>query len=86
MVNNQNLRKQLLQQIMQQKLKNKGAGAPDQSEEPAAFSDFSASQLYCPKCKRAMPVREKMLLVLTSGELYDYVCVQCGTSLGTRNT
>lgn len=53
-------------------------------EETASFKKFSASELFCPKCNRAMPVREKMLLVLPSGELYDYVCVQCGSSVGTR--
>jgi hypothetical protein len=29
-----------------------------------AFEEFDASQLYCPKCKRAVPVRKRLLLVL----------------------
>ena len=61
-------------------------GAARAPENTEAFESFSASQLYCPKCKQAMPVRERMLLVLSSGELYDYLCSSCGTSLGTRQT
>jgi len=48
------------------------------------FGAFIASELYCPKCKRAQPVRERMLLVLPSGELHEYLCVGCGGSLGKR--
>jgi len=56
------------------------------SERPEAFESFGASELYCPKCQRAMPVRERMLLVLPSGDLFEYTCVRCHTSLGTRRT
>ena len=48
------------------------------------FGEFQASELYCPKCKRSQPVRERLLLVLPSGELHEYLCTQCGTSLGER--
>lgn len=48
------------------------------------FGAFTASELYCPKCKRAQPVREKLLLVLTSGELHEYLCTGCGESLAKR--
>jgi len=48
------------------------------------FGNFTASELYCPKCKRAQPVRERLLLVLPSGELHEYLCSQCATSLGER--
>jgi hypothetical protein len=48
------------------------------------FGTFTASELYCPKCKRSQPVREKLLLVLPSGELYEFLCTACGTSLGNR--
>jgi hypothetical protein len=48
------------------------------------FGAFTASELYCPKCGRAQPVREKLLLVLPTGELHEYLCSQCGTSLGGR--
>lgn len=48
------------------------------------FGTFTASELYCPKCKQSQPVRERLLLVLPTGELYEFICRQCGTSLGKR--
>ncbi len=48
------------------------------------FGTFTASELYCPKCGRSQPVRERLLLVLPSGELHDLVCRQCASSLGKR--
>ncbi len=51
---------------------------------PQQFGKFSASELYCPKCRKSQPVRERLLLVLPSGELYDYLCSVCATSLGSR--
>lgn len=51
---------------------------------PQQFRDFIASELYCPKCGRSQPVREKLLLVLPGGELHEYLCARCATSLGER--
>src|SRR5947208_13860910 len=51
---------------------------------PQQFGSFVASELYCPKCRRAQPVRERLLLVLPSGDLYEYTCSQCQTALGKR--
>lgn len=48
------------------------------------FGSFTASELYCPKCGSAQPVRERLLLVLPSGELHEYLCSRCATSLGER--
>ncbi len=48
------------------------------------FRDLIASELYCPKCTRSQPVRERLLLILPDGELHEYVCRVCGTSLGER--
>jgi len=48
------------------------------------FDRLQASLLYCNRCQRAMPVRERLLLVLPNGELYDYLCQGCGSSLGSR--
>ena len=48
------------------------------------FGSFTASELYCPKCHASQPVREKLLLVLPAGELHEYLCVNCATSLGQR--
>jgi len=50
------------------------------------FGTFTASELYCPKCKISQPVREKLLLVLPTGELHEYLCSKCGSSLGERTT
>ena len=51
---------------------------------PQQFGSFTASELYCPKCKISQPVRERLLLVLPTGELHEYLCSQCATSLGER--
>lgn len=54
---------------------------------PAAQSQFKslrASSLYCQKCKDAKPVRERLLLVLPDKEIYDYLCTECGSSVGQR--
>lgn len=48
------------------------------------FQRLTATELLCPRCKRAQPVREKLLLVLPSGELYDFQCTVCGASCGSR--
>jgi len=51
---------------------------------PEQFRNFTASELYCPKCRAAQPVRERLLLVLPTGELYEFLCSGCGASLGKR--
>jgi uncharacterized protein YbaR (Trm112 family) len=56
------------------------AGTPRQKQ----FEGFNATELYCPHCRRAMPVRERLLLVLPEGEKYEYLCVRCGTSVGDK--
>lgn len=48
------------------------------------YSDFDATELFCPKCKKAVPVKKKLLLILPQGEKYDYSCVFCGTSVGDK--
>jgi len=48
------------------------------------FENFTASSLYCEKCKTAMPVRERLLLILPDKELYDYLCTGCASSVGSR--
>jgi hypothetical protein len=51
---------------------------------PDAFGEFEATSLFCPSCRRATPVRRKLLLVLPSGSKYDYVCAECGTAVGGK--
>ena len=53
-------------------------------QETEQFGAFKASLLYCPRCRVATPTRERLLLVLPSGNLYEYLCMQCGTSTGTK--
>ena len=48
------------------------------------FENFTASTLYCEKCKAAMPVRERLLLVLPGKEIFDYLCTSCASSVGQR--
>ncbi len=48
------------------------------------FSSFRASSLYCPQCRQATPARERLLLVLPNGNLYEYYCARCGTSTGSK--
>jgi hypothetical protein len=48
------------------------------------YRDFDATTLFCPVCRKAVPVRKRLLLVLTEGEKYDYTCSICGTSVGDK--
>jgi hypothetical protein len=49
-----------------------------------AYREFEAQSLFCPRCRRAVGVRKKLLLVLPSGNQYDYVCQDCGTQVGGK--
>jgi hypothetical protein len=51
---------------------------------PESFGEFQASVLFCSTCRAPRPVRERLLLVLPDGELFDYVCTGCGSSVGSR--
>ncbi|MBI2204513.1 MAG: hypothetical protein HYU41_11750 [Candidatus Rokubacteria bacterium] len=49
-----------------------------------SFGEFEATSLFCPKCRRATPTRRKLLLVLSTGNKYDYLCAECGTAVGGK--
>ena len=49
-----------------------------------SYQEFEAAELFCPQCKRLVPVRKKMLLVLSEGDKYDYVCTVCGERVGGK--
>ncbi len=51
---------------------------------PRQFESLRATSLYCRKCGNAMPVRERLLLVLPDREIFDYLCTVCGESVGGR--
>jgi hypothetical protein len=56
-------------------------GAHRQREE---FQELQASVLFCARCQAPRPVRERLLLVLPDGELFEYVCAACGAQVGKR--
>jgi hypothetical protein len=49
-----------------------------------SFEQFEATSLYCPRCKVAVPVRKRLLLVLPEGDQYEYLCVRCSSSVGIK--
>ena len=52
--------------------------------QPGAFKDLDATELYCPRCKAAVPVRKRLLLVLPEGDKYEYVCAYCAETVGSK--
>ncbi len=59
--------------------------SPRRTPAQGQYEDFQASALFCARCQAARPVRERLLLVLPDGELYEYLCAACGASVGKRN-
>lgn len=55
-----------------------------QTDQEASFEEFEATELYCPKCGRAVPVRKSLLLVLPDGDKYEYRCQHCGYTVGDK--
>lgn len=53
-------------------------------ERPDTYKEFDATELYCPKCRQAVPVRKRLLLVLPEGDKYEYLCAYCSESVGTK--
>ena len=49
-----------------------------------SYQEFEAAELFCPRCKKLVRVRKKMLLVLSEGDKYDYVCTVCGQRVGGK--
>ncbi|NWG04180.1 MAG: cytoplasmic protein [Syntrophaceae bacterium] len=50
----------------------------------SSYEEFEATALYCPRCKAAVPVRKRLLLVLPEGDEYEYLCAYCSSSVGTK--
>ena len=60
-------------------------GVPNSASRPrAAYAQFEASSLFCPRCRQAVPVRKRLLLILPEGDKYEYLCAHCSFSLGTK--
>ncbi len=49
------------------------------------YDALEASELFCPRCRRAQPVRRHLLLVLPTGNKYEYRCAACGTAVGAKD-
>lgn len=49
-----------------------------------SFGEFEATTLFCPRCRRATETRKKLLLVLPTGNKFDYVCAECGVAVGGK--
>ena len=52
----------------------------------SAYKEFDATELYCPRCRRAVPVRKRLLLVLPEGDKYEYLCAHCSSTVGTKTS
>ncbi len=48
------------------------------------FKELDATELYCSRCKMAVPVRKRLLLVLPEGDKYEYYCPYCAETVGTK--
>ena len=49
-----------------------------------AFEQLEASLLFCPKCREAVPVRKRLLLILPEGSKFDYLCTRCASICGDK--
>jgi uncharacterized protein YbaR (Trm112 family) len=56
----------------------------EKKQRQASYDQFEATELYCPKCGRAVPVNKFLLLVLPEGDKYEYRCKFCGTPVGDK--
>ena len=50
------------------------------------YEDLQATFLYCNRCGGSMPVREKLLLILPDGYLFEYLCTNCQEVVGDKKT
>lgn len=49
-----------------------------------AFDQLEATLLLCPKCRVAVPVRKRLLLILPQGTKFEYVCTSCESICGDK--
>lgn len=48
------------------------------------YDQLEATELHCPECRRAVPVKKSLLLVLPEGDKYEYCCQFCGSKVGDK--
>jgi hypothetical protein len=61
-----------------------GRPGGDAGDPNRDFDQLEATELYCPQCRAAVPVRKFLLLVLPEGDKYEYRCQVCGTPVGDK--
>ncbi len=49
-----------------------------------AFEQLEATLLLCPKCRVAVPVRKRLLLILPQGNKFEYLCSRCASICGDK--
>jgi len=49
-----------------------------------SFKQLEATLLLCPKCRVAVPVRKRLLLILPQGNKFEYVCTHCASICGDK--
>ncbi len=59
-------------------------GGGTRSSQPKMFEDLDATELYCARCKMAVPVRKRLLIVLPEGDKYEYFCPYCAETVGFK--
>ena len=59
-------------------------GRGERGAQQADFDQLEATELYCPKCRQAVPVRKSLLLILPDGDKYEYRCRFCGEKVGDK--
>ena len=52
---------------------------------PDQFEQLEVTELFCPRCRQAQPVRQHLLLVLPTGNRFEYRCAVCGASVGSKS-
>ncbi len=57
---------------------------PREARNQGVYKEFDATELFCPRCRKAVPVRKRLLLVLPEGEKYEYLCALCSITVGTK--
>ena len=57
----------------------------DAMTDQKQYDSLEASELFCGTCKRSQPVRQHLLLVLPTGNKYEYRCGVCGTQVGAKD-
>jgi len=60
------------------------SSAGERGQDQSGYDQFEATELYCPKCGRAVPVIKTLLLILPEGDKYEYRCKLCGTTVGDK--